>query len=107
MKQALFNDWIAALRSDRFGQCKGKLSDGAQGRCCLGVLLEVAGEPIHVYGYILPQTFADEVGMRVQGQNFHDSSLALSAMNDKTHTFAQIADELEANPLSYIKELTP
>jgi hypothetical protein len=39
--------WLVALRSDIYGQVRGRLGDGANGRCCLGVGADVAG--VHSY----------------------------------------------------------
>ena len=33
--------WLKALRSGEYKQCQQKLTDGAGGYCCLGVLVEV------------------------------------------------------------------
>ena len=41
LKPAVKAEWLSALRSGEFSQCKGKLSDGV-GHCCLGVLSELA-----------------------------------------------------------------
>jgi hypothetical protein len=37
------SEWLQALRSGNFQQTKHRLSDGAGGFCCLGVLCEVKG----------------------------------------------------------------
>lgn len=39
-----FKAWIAALRSDRYGQCTGQLRD-SDGYCCLGVLADISPVP--------------------------------------------------------------
>ena len=38
-------EWVKALRSGEYMQTKRRLSDGAGGHCCLGVLCEVKGLP--------------------------------------------------------------
>lgn len=35
--------WVAALRSGKYMQIGGRLSDGAYGFCCLGVLCDIKG----------------------------------------------------------------
>jgi hypothetical protein len=40
MDRAIKAKWIEALRSGKYGQCTGKLTDG-EGYCCLGVLAHI------------------------------------------------------------------
>lgn len=109
MKAELKAKWIEALRSDRFSQLKGALRDENDGRCCLGVLYEIAGLAwIETkWGY---ETAAgsqanlcgheDELGLPLH------KTWTLAAMNDgdigdedkppvRQHTFAEIADYIE------------
>ncbi len=130
MKQALFDNWITALESGTIPQCASYLAQG-NARCCLGVLLDVAGVPsaivMHedddgteyeegtrryegtsVYG--LPSDFAKQQGMDrcgepISGTTNYGQSLAY--LNDHGTTFSEIAQRLRADPLRYIREITP
>lgn len=98
MDKELKAKWVAALRSGEFKQCKGTLHNGV-GYCCLGVLLAVAGEErTHPHTLTLIQE------RRLGLLSAHHLSTRLENMNDgkkefahKPHTFAQIADYIEAN----------
>ncbi len=100
--------WLAALRSDKYGQTTGKLyeterSQGGDGYCCLGVLAKVQGEPIETQWYIdtLEKSHLDEhlaAGLSM------DVMKRLAAMNDgsvfnghpfRRSTFNQIAAYIE------------
>ena len=47
MKAELLNKWLEALRSGKYQQGRGTLRDADNKFCCLGVLLDVAGEKWH------------------------------------------------------------
>ena len=50
MSKARWNEWIAALRSDKYSQGRrGMLFDGFD-HCCLGVLCDIAGVDLEQYG---------------------------------------------------------
>ena len=103
----LTRDWIEALRSGKYAQCKGKMNkDGAF--CCLGVLSDVVKPDAwvehcngvkafcwdntqpHVLDVGFPHTkVAEAVGMT------HSESSLLARMNDKGKTFPEIADRIE------------
>ncbi len=120
MKQALFDNWITALESGKIPQCPNTLGKG-DARCCLGVLLDVAGIPgvadeetgeiwYEDNNSTLPTNFAEDQGMDQNGALLADLTSTpdmLSTLNDNGIGFAEIAKRLRANPLSYIKELTP
>lgn len=112
MKRSLHNKWIAALREPGRKQGREYLNvDGAQ--CCLDVLCEVAGVRLsngcRVYAQgdfseqVLPFGLADELGMEPGGEPIKTPfGLSLTYLNDREGwTFAQIADELEANEGKY------
>lgn len=101
MKADLKAKWIEALRSGEYEQASGQLRlDGAY--CCLGVLCEVAGIPINESGDGVGNGFRydyDPIYYLVGGR---DASIECSLRNDggasmKRHSFAELADYIEAN----------
>lgn len=98
MDQKIKSDWVQALRSGEYKQCKGTLHDG-DGYCCLGVLLKVAGvEPDHPHTL----TLAQEKRFGLAGNPVDSIATRLESMNDglqgfKQHTFAEIADWIDQN----------
>lgn len=73
------NEWLQALRSGDYKQTRRRLSDGAGGFCCLGVLCEIKGLPkktvadadvagdraasgLHVTYIFDPNVTADQIG---------------------------------------------
>jgi hypothetical protein len=120
MKRSLLTAWLAALRSGNIGQCSEYLGCNND-RCCLGVLLDVAGVPakvrpddgVRIYLHngdedesLLPQSFANVVGMSTGGEVWDEShEESLSNLNDHGTSFADIADKIEANPLRYIRSI--
>lgn len=110
-------EWIAALRSDKYPQAVGGLriinADlSVKGFCCLGVYCEVAGyrrvDPLSgSFGaYIMPNGEVETVSIPAEilkellGQeNIYDKVNALIGMNDtKKKSFSEIADYLESLP---------
>lgn len=81
-KVKLLDDWIAALRSGEYRQCKGKFKafDGnAWTYCVIGVLLEIAGSALNARGL--------SVWLK-DGTN-------LIAMNDSGVSFTELAGVIE------------
>lgn len=101
--------WVAALRSGKYRQVRGALSDKG-GMCCLGVACEISnlGEWNNGGGYraaadyhysILPPEVKDWLGLRTEDGRcgIHDSR-QLSAMNDAGTPFSVIADVIDDEP---------
>ena len=122
MKRDIAEEWIAKLRSGEVDQVQGVLADTDGGRCCLGVLCDMAveeditqrflsdGGTAYSYGsldlsddrrdyHTLPLSvqiwagIGDRFGMP---QNIF-GAVALTDLNDNGKTFAEIADVIEAN----------
>jgi hypothetical protein len=116
MKAEHRDQWLNALRSGEYKQIKGVLYGSAQhGYCCLGLLAHVVGgvdndklESAGTCGFLAYET-GGEYGL---GRDCHEGdglyrardpeSLTtlqrkLAAMNDNGHSFAEIADWIEAN----------
>lgn len=106
MDKALKKKWVAALRSGKYRQGRGKLrtgtSHGGHAKyCCLGVLCEVVG--VHRIGdsfyeyeydgssYLLPLPLRDKLMV------YSDIQEVLVNMNDRGESFRTIADWIEEN----------
>jgi hypothetical protein len=90
VKKQLRDEWVKALRSGEYKQCRGTLYDyNKTAFCCLGVLSEIAearGEG--------KQSFQEMIG----GLDPTNTPGKLVDMNDAHGaTFAAIADWIEAN----------
>lgn len=105
MDQELKAKWTAALRSGEYKQGAGRLRRDT-GYCCLGVLGEIMHATYHSYSLFLPRETAAKAGLTRDIEN------ELSDRNDGTgdwalmvdgkpvvqpHSFAQIADYIDAN----------
>lgn len=113
MTPALINEWVTALRSGDYAQCKGALRKGYS-FCCLGVLADIIGlewmegrpsflvrdlnRPAHrsnrdtglAQGDIIPERAAEHIGLRMNTQKH------LSSMNDQEGCdFNEIATWIE------------
>lgn len=109
MNQELKEKWIAALRSGKYEQGTGFLcKDGAY--CCLGVLMEVSGNPEWVADVEYPSnkmirySYDDYVWLESKKLPNHierqydimDYTATLMYMNDSQHkSFSEIADWIE------------
>jgi hypothetical protein len=103
--------WVAALRSGKYPQGRGRLKT-EEGFCCLGVLCDLAAEDgighweqkdtyfnrhyflvttVHENNY-LPMEVATWAGLH---RNPFVGSSILSALNDSGSSFAEIADLIE------------
>jgi len=97
-------EWVAALRSGKYQQTQGTLTDGV-GFCCLGVACDVLNsdgwqreENVIFYsysGYEAAQSLPPSV--REQLEISIDLELHLIKMNDNGKTFSEIADYIEEN----------
>lgn len=112
MDAKLKRKWIKALRSGEYDQTQGALCDGGTSFCCLGVLVNIQGSYWHENddGEWFPITPS---GKPQRGNLYpsrpwaagvpKDAQVKLSNMNDgagheqRPHTFAEIADWIEAN----------
>lgn len=119
MKTEIKKKWVKALRSRKYRQIDSQLSDGDNGRCCLGVLCDVVKKDVHgewvgeefstdsgTYDILLPEEVSKFCGFRgkyrenpkikVRGRYYN-----LSCLNDgedvERHSFKQIADLIEKN----------
>jgi hypothetical protein len=116
--------WLVALRSDIYTQIQGRLGDGSDGRCCLGVGADVAGvhnflrandqatensehvtrmysdenvdEDTYSYDHIKSDFPSQDMLYKMGGLDCQDAS-TLAEMNDNGETFAKIADYIEEN----------
>lgn len=103
--------WVAALRSGKYPQGKGKLRT-KEGFCCLGVGCEVAGIPSEIrfgnwrYGargsaLVAPDEFCEWLGVNPYyfetGGSFEADGRwdSLAKRNDEGATFEEIADLIE------------
>lgn len=114
--------WVAALRSGRYQQIEGQLTNGAAGFCCLGVLCDISrlgrwcedeGDQATKYkigrdsdeglplmqvadwaGFV-PHLPYPTVGARIPYVVIEGDKLRLDEHNDSGKTFAQIADAIE------------
>lgn len=114
--------WVAALRSGKYVQCQGKLSDG-DGYCCLGVGCEVAigmgckiekmggldDGPVVLYDGLtgtMPGAAMDFFGLD-DGDGKYDGGYeieSLTDLNDNDTPFSEIADLIESNPAGLWQE---
>lgn len=100
--------WIKALRSGDYKQGQEYLKknvDGTAYYCCLGVMCDL--DPEVDYSLVekeIPEEYtANKWGLySTSGMNF-DFDLALTELNDDGHTFAEIADLIEADPDKFFK----
>jgi len=113
--------WLDLLRSDIYKQIRGRLGDGTNGRCCLGVAADAAG--VSSYMEKVPngdidsyeelrveqqhRLYRDETQVkhdfpspdmlkRMGGLDSQEAS-TLAEMNDSGETFLEIADYIEEN----------
>ena len=112
MKEKIAKMWSDALRSDKFAQLKGALSNPTRTRhCCYGVLCELAiqdGIEIEtrvnehdemVYGNnsaLPPKKVAEWARLRTENGVLNGVPAgSLVGMNDAAHSFEEIADVIE------------
>lgn len=103
MKSKIKKLWLAALRSDKYKQCKGQLRN-RDSFCCLGVLCDVhrrlVGNKRWHKGYYfkefycLPQQVTKWADLKKQNPILPGNT-TLGAENDAGKTFIKIADLIE------------
>lgn len=100
MDAELKSKWCAALRSGKYSQAQSVLK-GIHGYCCLGVLRDV-DDPTNVQDAGDADYLNSDDAVRF-GLSFMDQKI-LAQMNDgdkeravRRHSFAEIADYIEAN----------
>ena len=94
MNKETKNEWLQALKSDKYvqgsGQLRGKNADGIVCHCCLGVLADVMGEEIAEGGGRLAN---DKVGFTMYDEGFikvpQNTIGALYGMNDSSHRIGE------------------
>ena len=121
MNQEIKARWVAALRSGEYRQIKGWLADTKNGRCCLGVLCDVAAEDGIIEwqtsginkkavgadsgsSYTLPHdvmewaALEDDDPESTETNTEEGGTMSLSALNDSSYlqfSFDRIADVIE------------
>lgn len=105
MTPELKSEWISALRSGDYKQCKKKLWDSAGGYCCLGVLYDILWEkdevplpevsPNGIFSNKTPKDNLDGFAKCVGVDAFVLNSFAV--LNDAGMPFTEIANMIEAN----------
>jgi len=117
MNEQVKNDWVKALRSGDYKQCRGVLRDSLDknaGFCCLGVLCDISPNAIGKWRKMLntdsmvwfgngPQSrygnLPDSVRKwsGINSANGYINRISLAKNNDIGKTFNEIADIIEAN----------
>jgi hypothetical protein len=118
MNPEVKKEWVAALRSGEYSQCRCRLtqvgSGGATSHCCLGVLTELAvkagvvskgavsDDASQMYGVFrevvyLPSEVAEWSGLNDAGLVYDNVGeiISLAHLNDSGRDFIQIADLIE------------
>jgi hypothetical protein len=104
MIKARADELVAALRSGKYTQTIGQLRNG-NAFCCLGVACDISklgewnGNSYFNEEDVLPNEVADYFGFHNSngGVIDHNTESCLSELNDHGHSFAEIADFIEAN----------
>lgn len=108
---AFQEEWLRALESGEWLQCRGVLKN--QDRyCCLGVAAKLAGvDPVLLITHSVLENELAFVAERLGLRNRYgdpaegDIGWSLVQMNDmKKLTFAQIAERVRANPERWLRE---
>lgn len=95
MDKDLKAKWVADLRSDKWRQIRGKLGNRGKGRCCLGVLLEVAGVPVESSGLDEFSHETNNAYEKVRGILDRDDSKFISLNDIEKAPFKKIAEIIE------------
>lgn len=94
MDQELKKQWVDALRSGKYSQCTGTLTDG-EGYCCLGVLATIRGR-LDDDGYCTDMCEDGDVDVPPEWVDARNPRLI--HLNDtQGASFNEIADWIEAN----------
>ena len=116
MLNAVAKQWVEALRSGKIKQSQGHLAEG-DGRCCLGVLCDLAIKAGVIPRYspsscFLPQEVTDWAGLNGRDGSYerNGAQFTLAEDNDGNKhagiagkTFAEIADIIESEPKGLFK----
>ena len=96
--------WVAALRSGRYKQGKGKLKAGSK-YCCLGVACKLyPGKLPALRDFArLPDEVQEWLGLNSDSGEFGEQCLA--KINDEGASFAEIADLIESEPEGLFMEV--
>lgn len=99
MKEAIKKEWVAALRSGKYKQGRGKLRHQNDTFCCLGVLIDVMGEEWYVVaGNYRCDGLTTSLSDRLLDVTELTSESTLMKMNDdKRKSFDEIADWIDEN----------
>ena len=98
--------WIAALRSGKYEQGKGRLRTNEDKFCCLGVLCDIVDNTKWKWGGVCNRShlYENDIALLPSSLNkilFTDIELirqqTLTSMNDSGKSFKEIADYIEAN----------
>jgi hypothetical protein len=101
MNAKVKKQWIKALRSGKYNQTKGRLSNGKGGFCCLGVLCDISklGQWVngqYLYeGQVLPPNVKEWAGLPDLNPTPVEGGMSLAEMNDVGKSFDKIADLIE------------
>jgi hypothetical protein len=93
MDAKLKADWVTALRSGGFEQCRDELHDGS-GFCCIGVGYQVLGNDCEE---ILEEDDPTEIAAAALGLSSDVEKKLVRMNDDEKRTFPEIADFIEAN----------
>lgn len=101
MDKKLKARWVKALRSGKYKQCTGKLTDKKGGYCCLGVLQRLVTRREPPSGWDYSGSEAMPLKMRPLNKKVRGWSdsphIVLAQMNDGGKNFSEIADYIEKN----------
>lgn len=111
MDEELKAKWVAALRSGEYKQARGEMLSSDGGMCCLGVLERICGTPVETiakynYDITITKPGVDRNSPDQSDWELRDIPIdvrnTLADLNDgrsgkREHSFAEIADYIEAN----------
>jgi hypothetical protein len=95
--------WVAALRSGEYEQCKMQLTYNGK-FCCLGVgalLAEKAGvitDAEWIHNCYLPEKVVKWLGLRTEQGSYGQEEFLSSDNDNSRKTFSEIADIIESEP---------
>lgn len=111
-------EWIQALESEQYSQCRSKLTRDGDSYCCLGVASVIKSCPLSddlkhiIYGNQErtltpdPDWFLKTYGFRYERSIVYDSCEAhfnLAQLNDRGYTFEQIAKIIKASYIDRVE----
>src|SRR5271165_2259693 len=100
MKKHVMKKWVAALRSGKYKQTRGRLHNKrGGGYCCLGVLCEISGMEFNPNDGMIPYSVENWSGLRTRKGSCADTNLrgeSLASYNDHSKlSFKAIANIIE------------